>query len=336
VQPSVWKGLSSRVFLVLVLLLSLGLFYAAELVDEKNHAALYGTLSHLAAMLLAAFIAAAFFSFRDVRELLSASITSLLVDGRFAEHLSPSLRGRLRRLLLLQDLGDRVAFLEPEVLELVERIQQNALALPHHYGHSTTVTLSDHTDNPAHLRRHVRTSSKVSCRHCKGSRGNYRLIISAEITNLGGAMPVDDFLRTFSVRAGSQMFGPSDATVSKQQSAGTDIVHIALDKEILVENELEISYEYETICSKTDPTEIQLVRYPTAGFRFTVVYRDGIDYDVAWFRATESGPRGALPTSRETVELTPRGITAFTHKWLLPGDGVALIWFPKPPSTAAS
>src|SRR5262249_35031862 len=107
-KPSMWKGLSSRLFLVLFLLLSLGLFHAAELLAAQPPPTLYGTFSHLAAMLLAAFIAAAFFSFRDVRELLAASITSLLVDGSFAEQLSPKLRLRLRQLLLLQDLSDKV------------------------------------------------------------------------------------------------------------------------------------------------------------------------------------------------------------------------------------
>lgn len=335
-RPSVWRGLSSRLFLLSILALSLVLFYIAERVGEKDHAAMYGTLSHLAAMLLAAFIAAAFFSFRDVRELLSASITSLLVDGRFSEHLTPKLRQQLRRLLLHQDLSDRVRYLEPEVLEHVEQIQLNALGLPHHHGYSATVTLTEIPGSPHHLRRHVRTSFKVSCRHFINERSTYRLIISAEITNLAGVTPAAGFLDRFSVTAGSQSYAAADAVVTTAMSAGITIFHIAFDKSIEVEKEMEVSYELETICSKGDPTEVHIIRYPTAGFRFTLVYQDGIDYDVAWFRATERGPRGAEPTtSRETVELYPRGITAFTHKWLLPGDGVVVIWFPKPAPVAA-
>ena len=333
-KTSMWKGLSSRLFLVLIFVLSLGFFYAAEVLGEQDHPSLYGTFSHLAAMLLAAFIAAAFFSFRDVRELLASSITSLLVDGTFAEQLSPNLRQRLRRLLLLQDMSGTIALLEPEVLEHVERIQFQALSLPHHQGYSATITLADIPADPAHLRRHVRVSYMVSARHCKNGKATYRLIISAEITNLGGALATDDFLQAFAVAAGEERFKAADATVTKATSAGLDIIHIALDKLITVDNEAEVTYEFETICSRSDPTEIQFVRYPTKGFRFTIAYRDGIDYDVAWFR-DEPRLRGAVPTSRETVELTPRGITAYTHKWLLPGDGVVAVWYPKPASATA-
>src|SRR5437879_2462586 len=119
-MPSVWKGQSARVFIGLVFLVSLLLFFLAERFDQANHPAVSGTLSHLAAMLLAAFVASVFFSFREIRELIAASLSSLLVDGEISKHFSVEHRASLRRKLLLEDLEDRVALLEPHVLDRVE------------------------------------------------------------------------------------------------------------------------------------------------------------------------------------------------------------------------
>lgn len=331
--PSVWKGQSARVFVGFVLLASVSLFFFAEKLGSEEHPTIYGVLSHLAAMLLAAFVAAVFFSFREIRELLAASLSTLLLDGEISKQFSPGHRADLRRKLLFENLSDRVGFLEPQVLDRLEAVEEQSLVLPHHHGFASTVTLTDIPDYPDLLYHHVLTSYRVSCRHLKNSKGLYRLLVGAEISNPTAALDTD-VLRKFHIRAGSESFAASDATVTKTRSAGLDIIHVSFDREIEVEKELDVLIEVESVSSRSDPAEIRFIRYPTYGFRYTLVYRDDLSYDVAWFRARVPAHLSAQVAAREEVELTPKGITAYTHQWLFPGDGAVLFWFPQPRPTS--
>src|SRR5438105_1081834 len=100
-----WRKHGSVVFgAVLLVATAILISFAIALHGQEPYA---GVVSHLAAMFLAAFVATVFFSLRDVRESLAASVSSLLLDGDVVNHLSGGARRALaRRILIAEVAGD--------------------------------------------------------------------------------------------------------------------------------------------------------------------------------------------------------------------------------------
>lgn len=329
-NPSLFKNQGSRLFLWGVLLAGVVLLLIAELWVKSANEPYYGILSHLASMVLAAFVAATMFAFRDVREMFSAALSTLLIDGEVVHHLSADRRRGLRDRLLLEDLRPRIQQLQPELRDHLESVQRTCMSTPHRHNFSATVTLEDDPENPELLKAHNLETYKVSARHCEDGKATFRLLVQAEQSNTSGDISEEMGLGKFCVAVGDQEFGRNAARVERTKSGGLDIIKISFDREIEVDKEVSIRVEYETMCSKNDPTEIRGVRYPTIGFRCSLFYKAGLVYDAAWFKTLAKGPDTKDLWGRDDIEITPTGVSATSNQWLIPGDGVVLYWFPEP------
>ena len=322
---SFWVEHASVFFGMSILALSLIALIASILLGGLGFLPTF--LSHMAAVGIAAFVATVFFSFSDVRDQIAGAMSRMFMDGDVVRHLSPTYRREFRRRTILQDLDAKVAFLPESILERLEAISSYCLEAPHIYNHVSTVSLTDLPDRPSVLLRDCRTSYVISCRHLKGGHTLYPLRFRQEITDPSNQMGTD-ILRNLEVRIGDLRLGVPDATITQRQSGGTTVTLVTLERDVELGPETHVTETIETFSSQSDPTEITYAQYPTKAFRSTLLYKDGMTYDVAWFKAWTRF-LGDFP-GREQVELMPRGITAYTQEWLLPGHGAILYWFPKP------
>ena len=321
-RPSFWRDHASAFFAASILLVSLLLVLLSVWLQEP----FASFLSHLAAMTFAAFVAATFFNFNDVQDVVSSSISRLLIEGDIVRHFSSTKRRQLQRRALATDLQEHIESLPDALYEHTDAVQRHALTVAHVLNYSPTISLADIPNRPGLLRRHYRCTYTVSTRHLKGGKGVFPLRLRHELTDPTGHLD-PALLKAFEIHVGGTTYGISDAKITQRQSGGTKVTLISFDKDIEVVGEATVSISSEAVSSTIDPTEILFAWYPTKGFRVTLLYREDMTYDVAWFRAWTTG--AADYPGREQVVLMPTGITAYTDEWLLPGHGVILYWFPR-------
>jgi hypothetical protein len=105
------------------------------------------------------------------------------------------------------------------------------------------------------------------------------------------------------------------------------------DKEIRVPGQIDARVTIEVLYEQSEDSDYEMIRYPTHGFSCELHYRNDFDYDYTWF----SGNRAVSGdfTGKEQVSRFQSGIRVSTHDWMLPGEGVVLIWKPKQKPQAA-
>ena len=283
-----------------------------------------GIVSHLAAMFLAAFVATVFFSLRDVRESLAASVSNLLLDGDVVNHLSGGARRALARRILLAEITGEAESLPDTLYDHARKVELHLFAVPHLINYTPTVILADFEGEPELLKHSFRCTYTVSTRHLPNGRGIYSLRFRHEFSDPSGVVG-KTALQGFEARVGDTLFTSADITVSERQSGGLGVTLLSLDRDIEVVGEAAVIISYEGIVSRRDPTEIFYAWYPTKGFRVTLLHSKVSAFDCAWFKSWTTVARD-FP-GREQVVLMPNGITAYTDEWLMPGHGVVLYWF---------
>ncbi len=321
-----WRRHASIIFSMSTLIISVGCA-VLSLFLEQTHKFISTLTSDFASMGIAAFVASMFFNFRDVREIIAGSISSLLLDGDIGRHLTPNDRKHLRTRLLEEDYSENITYIPIDILEHMDNVRDHCLTGPHLYNDAITINLSDIEGRPDLIKKHLSRTYSVNCRHLKNSCGKFPLRIRSEISDPQGRMTVDQMLTFFELKVGGETFTKNDISICKRYSGATETALISFDKDISVEHEVMVSFSFEVTSDPNDSTEIIYAWYPTKGFRATLLYKEGMAYDVAWFRSWNRVPND-YPW-REQVEVLPTGITAYTHEWLLPGHGTILYWFNK-------
>jgi len=307
-KRSFFKAHASVLFTFGTLCLSLVFLVASILLAEYRF---WGSLlEHLAAMGIAAFVAAIFFSFRDVREVLAGSISVLLLDGDVARYLGATQRSSLRKRLLLESLQLPVKTPPEGMIEFLDRVAAECVTTPYLTDFHVTVVLSDAEQYPGFIRRHYRCHYLVNA-HKDGAL--YPLRVRHEIVDPSGQLTAEDVLKQFEVRVGEETFGIKHANVAHGLSGGTPVKVVSFERDIPVSVGTNVSISLDALCDRRATTEAIRILAPTKGCEATLSYKEGIMYDVAWFRP-----------GQHRAQTTPNSITAYTHEWLLPGHGLVL------------
>jgi hypothetical protein len=319
-----WRAHGSITFTFAVLVASLiSLLLSAAVRVSHPFTALL--LDHLAAMGIAAFVAAVFLSFRDVKEILSKSISALIIDGGFAAHLGTEEQTKLQRLLLLRSLQNQVRELPESLTAHLDSVTAHCIRTPYLENFNVTVVLTDAEDLPGVLHQHFRSTYTVNCRHLKGGRGIFQVLFRHEYNDTSGRLAPGGALKLFHLEVGPRVFDAKDVTVTERQSGGTKVTLVSFSADVEVNGEASVRLCTEALFDMADPTQIVYASYPTKGFRASLQFKEGMTYDAAWFKSSTDVARD-FP-GREQLETLPNGIAAYTDGWLLPGNGVALFWF---------
>lgn len=323
-----WRIHASIIFTLAITIFSL-ICLVSSIQFGAQHPFTATLLEHLAAMGIAASVAAVFFNFRDVQEILSASISGLLIDGDFIAHLGAKEQTKLRMLLLLRSLEGKVQELPASLTAHLECVVRHGLSVPHLNNFSATTILTDVQGQPGVLHQHYRCNYSVDCHHLKGGKGSYQLRIRQDYTDPSGRLSPSVALEQFHLRVGAQTFGAKDVSVNQRPSGGVTVTSVAFEKDFEVEGEVSVAYSVQALCDTNDPGFIIYAWYPTKGFRASLQYKEGMTYDAAWFKSWTEVAKD-FP-GREQMEVYPNGISAYTDEWLMPGHGVMLSWFKPEP-----
>lgn len=321
---------SSVFFLVLLSLGSVALLVTGLLIpsDAGTAAAFFGTLSiQLSGSLLAAAIATLFLGLADVREYMAHTLARLITRGDIVHALSVDAKSRLERALALDNVGETTIYLEPSLYAALSELRNRSLSDFHLFNHGIDVTLRPHPEHPQLLVRESVRSFQVRSFHRREDKRRFPFKAYVEITLPSNVeVDQDDFVHHFEARAGEEFFDQSEIRVQKDQSGTLAVLSFEFKKELAVDNQLDIRISYSTLSSIEDHTELFICRYPTHGFRGSLRFLPGYRYDCAWFKSWDTGVGFIAGRSRQQV--LGNGITAETHGWVLPGEGVFYSWQP--------
>lgn len=295
---------------------------------------------NLGSVLVTAVIATVFFNFRSVQEYLAGAVSTLLLQGDAVRRLSRKSQEDLSELILLESLsgnGDRLGEFEVDrvdqsLYEHLKKHERYYLSVPHRHNFHLHVDVEEDVEgDPTLVRKNYIYNYLVSCRHLKGGCGEYHLQTGSEISNLEQTVDPDEALIDFRVEVGETAFTKEDADVYEDTSGDTDVIVAELRERIEVEGETNVRIQRTTLSLRRDPTTIVYCRHPTKGFHARLRYRGGLSYDAAWFSSWM--PMKDAPSRFPGGENNPEqdGIEAGFSGWLLPGDGVTLIHYPREP-----
>jgi hypothetical protein len=277
-------------------------------------------LSHLAILGVTAFVAAVFFSLRDVRELISGSIANLIIDGEIVKYLSADSRAALRLKTVEQDLSTDLSSLRRDLWDAEFSKLTSAMKMPHIFGYNVLVKLCD--DGVGLIRSEVNYTYRISCEHLRDGKGTVPIKVRQEYADPECTLNEQALLSRFELQVNGKNT-PIKPEVTRTRHDGTSIVMVTLDHLVDVNNEASIHLKTVAVSTSSDNTEVVEVHYPTRGFTAMLSYREDMHYDVAWMLGEDSD----VPASRGQVETFMGGISAITQEWIMPGSGVILYWF---------
>lgn len=319
--PSVWAQYGAAILmgslvLVSVLLLVASMTFLSGFLSSFSSA--------LASVGLIGFIAILFFNLPGVRSSIAGAVSTLFLEGEVIDHFSSKARHNLSRRILATDLLKEISSLEESLAEHLETVSISVLALPHVHNYNVTVNLSDVDGHPNLISRHTTIDYVVSCRHLRDGRVSFPLRIRHELSDPRRRLE-QDIVQDFELQVGNSSFGRDDLSITHEERAGTHVTLVGFDTNVDVVGEVHVKAVLQVLSDRNDPTEIVYAAYPTKGMRTYLIYKEGLCWDVAWFKfwdKTESGfPLGE-------TQVNPRGVMTHTQEWLLPGDGVIMYWFP--------
>ena len=198
----------------------------------------------------------------------------------------------------------------------------------HLYNFAEDICISGYTPDPRYVSRECIRTFKVRAYHLKDVNRKFQLHYRSEIALFEqSGLNTDNTFLSFEATAGDSTYSMEDAEISEDKSGSMKTLILEFVKDIEVAGELDI-----TVCSRClawsgDNVDVYYVKYPTNGYRVTLNYKNGLEYDAAWYKARTPGPGFQL--NKRDIRARDNGIVATTNDWVLPGEGVAISWHQK-------
>jgi hypothetical protein len=282
-------------------------------------------------------IATLFLSLPDVRHQLSAVLATLFSEGKIAGLLSPTARELLTKELVQQRLGTDVARIDERLFNRLTDLGDQCLKNVHLENFSLDKSFGPHPKNRAFLYESAVITFRIKVGHLLSESSHsikfpYKMIYKIDVP-LSTVMSDDDFLLEFRLKVGNSQF--NDAQVSRDERDEVCALKFEFEKEFdLAVDDTAVELAYKAARLKSDNASIWRARYPTCGFRTSVYYTDDFEYTCKWF--TSLGPKNSDPLRGGTCTPIRAGLTAARDDWVLPGEGIAVVWTTKVEATTAN
>jgi hypothetical protein len=231
-------------------------------------------------------------------------------------------------------LGSTVSRLQPDIYEAFSIVRDQCLNTFHLQNFTEDITISPHPSNPAFVYRESTRLFKVIPHHLANSNRTFSLCYRAEIgipKNI--SISKKEFLTSFKVRAGDYQFGSNDVDIDESMSGSLPVMRLLFNRPIEVKSSLDVNISTRCLSWADDNVDVFRVRYPTNGFRVVFRYLESLEYDASWFKLFKAiTPDAGFELDKTNIHPQVNGITAFTHDWVFPGEGVAISWHPSKPA----
>lgn len=324
------KTHKSILFLVTLFLLSITLLIASSycLKSKSTHIILLGTiLSQFASVGIAACTVAIFLSFQDVRNSFIATVSHMMFEGGIFKRFSEKTRRTLKKELMSSELSETLESIEEGLYAHLNKIEYQCMKSPIMLNYHESITLSPYQDNDNLLVESDVISFQFCASHFKDKIAKIDYVFCFAIANPEN-VSLDQLksIFNFSARFGTQELEIDDLSFEDYMFGSYPMVLCKIKTSLVIRDVLEVRISLNSLTPKIDSTEIIYVRYPCHGFTVSFHYLPGLLYDYAWF-AQWTNLTSSLPKLGE-AQTDPSGISVTTNDWLLPGEGVALSWYP--------
>jgi hypothetical protein len=286
-------------------------------------------LMQLSGALLAAVIATIYFSLEDVKKHIATTAATLVTSGELISSLVDSSRNTLDRQLTLATLKGNADSVEPGLLAVLNRIKSDNLSLPHLHNFYQEIRYEAHPRDARLCVRAIARRFRVKSYHLTTPRKSFPLNHNLEVGIPHEITLSDlDILLDFDVQIGELHLNRDDVKIARVNSGTMPSVRISFAVEAPMVDEFDVRVRVRSIASADDRTDILIARYPTFGFSASVRCPDDVYFDCAWFKNWAGGT--SFEAGQKNLEKLADGIEAYSHDWVLPGEGVAISWYPKP------
>ena len=313
------------VFLLGFILIPSGLYF-----QQSESAILSGlgvVLLQFSGALIAVALTAFAFNLPDLREYMAGTVATLFTRGEIVPILSTPTKEVLQKRLWLDLTSEEVLDVEPTLYGYLNKLAKCCFESPYVTNYHYALGLSESKEEKAFLFVHSVLSYRLHVHHL--DTANIRLpfrYFRQESFPKEAAPKIEEWLSNFKLDVGDQEFTIDD--INREQEESGDIVHFRaiFEKEIKILQDVDVNIIVDMLRVREDPIEITYARYPSQGFHVTLSFDEKNTYDHGWFTHCDPADDVSL---RRRVDLLPNGISARTNEWVLPGEGVAIYYYPK-------
>ena len=323
------KDHSSVLFLFVVLLCGVILFPVGVMLhDGQNPSSQIwsSVITQFAGALTAIALTAFFFSLPDLRKYLANTVVRLISDGDIVSLLSRNSQASFRSRLHLEMVGENAEEAEPTLHAHVEKIISTALGSPYVTNYRCIISVSPLTGDDTRFLEHVSIQYRLHVHHLKSG-----VLVPIRFYQ-EQSFPKDSkpahrsWVKAFSFEVGKLTAGINDIVFAEQVENESVLMTASCSLDLNVHEDVDVSISSTLIIPDHDPVQMVCARYPSQGFFVSLTRGAEFTYDCGWF--TVCDPSEDLP-AKGRIDTLPNGIQAGTNDWLLPGEGVAVYYYPK-------
>jgi hypothetical protein len=229
--------------------------------------------------------------------------------------------------LKTREMGDR----KSAALDLSEHLNQVGSACwnsPHMHQYHVVTTLREHDSDSGLLIDDTTVTYQIRIGHLGVEQFVHKHRYICEMTMPKGPnRSVNDVLMDYEAVFGAEAYTLSDISSTVVSSGGQDVVRFELCRDIPIRDRTNVRIRQRSVMPVTDRSIAVLARYPTRGFQFMLSYDERMDFEFIWFKT--NGPEADNMPGYDEYHVVSDGIVAQTFGWLLPGEGVCVMWEPK-------
>lgn len=283
-------------------------------------------ISQIAGCFVAVALTALFLNLPDIRRYLATVMATLFSEGEVVPALSSSTKTRLSNRLLLDAIKNRATSFEPTLYNHLRNVSECSLSVPYLTNYHLTSTIHRDQNEPRLIVDNDVTTYRIHVHHLKPEHRTFPLHVFRE-TVIPHGLETDrgDWLRDFGVQVGTQEFTRDDVQFNEKVLERGRLVHAKFSHEITLDADADVSVKIVMVDPHRDPVTMAMARYPAQGFRVTVTFEEDYIYDYGWF--VHCPVEQDVPEKGQVIYL-PNGLEAYTHDWVLPGEGVTVYYFP--------
>jgi hypothetical protein len=269
-----------------------------------------------------------FFDIDDVKNYMSKAISNLWADGEIIKTLSEEAQTKIDKRIILSSCKDTIVSIEESLYTDLTLLRRYALSDFMMKNYDIDIVLSRFHPNEHFLEHFTRTSYRIQKFHLKDTYKTFPLRFQYQLNIPKNTTLTDmEIVKDFELRIGSESYGRESIEITRMKSGSMNIVFLKFQKDIEIDQYLDVFMELRTLSLKNNNNEIVIMRRPTQGLKVSMRYTDDFDYEGCFFKAITS--EKDLQTINDQERTYSDGISLTTNDWVLPGYGVVLAWYKK-------
>ncbi|MHB8953844.1 MAG: toll/interleukin-1 receptor domain-containing protein [Pirellulaceae bacterium] len=216
----------------------------------------------------------------------------------------------------------------PDLSKHLGQVRARCWMSPHLHQYHVITTLRAYGENSGLLIDDTTVTYQIRIAHMNVDQFLYKYRYVWEMTMpRGTGRALGDTLIHYEATFGSESYSLSDVTSSVICSGGRDVARFALSRDVTIKDRTNVTIRQQCVTPVNDRSISVIVRYPTRGLQLVLSYDEQNDFEFIWFKG--QFPEAQNLPGHDEYHVLADGISVKTFGWLLPGEGVCVMWEPQ-------